>query len=255
MRTPLKRVPRCVSSLLSLALLATLAVGCSQQRQPPPLEAVDKQVLAEDSRAMAGRYAEWRKMLHAQSGQGTANAQMPLDLNDPVQYRFVMNRLKAAGLSALNAPRLFARLAERKTRLPLPVRPMAEPGKVGAQQTPSEQAWCGHMIPLGTSGSDASTLRFEGTSLSSCFGGSDYGFVDFNAYSTNSDQTVFDLLASEAQEEYAAKVLETATLPAGFAVVTTFLPGLTTFPDWLLERRRRAERALTTVVATCYLLG
>src|SRR5215212_1902007 len=27
------------------------------------------------------------------------------------------------------------------------------------------------------------------------------------------------------------------------------------FPDWLLERRRRAEQALTTVVATCYLLG
>ena len=26
-------------------------------------------------------------------------------------------------------------------------------------------------------------------------------------------------------------------------------------PDWLLERRRRAERALTTVVATRYLLG
>jgi len=27
------------------------------------------------------------------------------------------------------------------------------------------------------------------------------------------------------------------------------------FPAWLLERRRRAERALTSVVATCYLLG
>lgn len=27
------------------------------------------------------------------------------------------------------------------------------------------------------------------------------------------------------------------------------------FPDWLMERRKRAERALTTVVATCYLLG
>jgi len=26
-------------------------------------------------------------------------------------------------------------------------------------------------------------------------------------------------------------------------------------PEWLLERRKRAERALTTVVATCYLLG
>lgn len=36
------------------------------------------------------------------------------------------------------------------------------------------------------------------------------------------------------------------------------LPRLRTgsyFPDWLLERRKRAERALTTVVATCYLLG
>src|SRR5699024_7044423 len=27
------------------------------------------------------------------------------------------------------------------------------------------------------------------------------------------------------------------------------------FPEWLLERRRRAEAALITVVATCYLLG
>ena len=26
-------------------------------------------------------------------------------------------------------------------------------------------------------------------------------------------------------------------------------------PDWLLQRRRRAEAALTTVVATCYLIG
>ncbi|UER55326.1 IS256 family transposase [Kineosporiaceae bacterium SCSIO 59966] len=29
----------------------------------------------------------------------------------------------------------------------------------------------------------------------------------------------------------------------------------TYYPDWLLERRRRAEAALTSVVATCYLLG
>src|SRR4029450_11364858 len=27
------------------------------------------------------------------------------------------------------------------------------------------------------------------------------------------------------------------------------------FPEWLLERRRRAEVALTSVVATCYLVG
>ena len=27
------------------------------------------------------------------------------------------------------------------------------------------------------------------------------------------------------------------------------------YPDWLLERRKRSEKALTSVVATCYLLG
>ena len=29
----------------------------------------------------------------------------------------------------------------------------------------------------------------------------------------------------------------------------------TYFPEWLLERRKRAEGALISVVATCYLLG
>lgn len=29
----------------------------------------------------------------------------------------------------------------------------------------------------------------------------------------------------------------------------------TYFPDWLLEPRKRAEKSLTSVVATCYLLG
>jgi transposase-like protein len=27
------------------------------------------------------------------------------------------------------------------------------------------------------------------------------------------------------------------------------------FPEWLLEHRKRAQRALTSVAATCYLLG
>lgn len=33
------------------------------------------------------------------------------------------------------------------------------------------------------------------------------------------------------------------------------LRGGSYFPDWLLERRRRAEAALTSVVAPCYLVG
>ena len=40
-----------------------------------------------------------------------------------------------------------------------------------------------------------------------------------------------------------------------FDVAIPKLREAATFPDWLLERRRWAERALTAVVATCYLLG
>ena len=38
-------------------------------------------------------------------------------------------------------------------------------------------------------------------------------------------------------------------------VATPKLRTGTYFPEWLLERRRRAEAALTSVIATCYLLG
>jgi hypothetical protein len=214
MRTPLKTVSRYASTLLPLALLAALATGCSQQRQPPALEPVDKQVLAEDSRAMAARYAQWRQSLHTQSVKDSTNEQMPLDLTDPVHYRFVMNRLKASGLTALTAPRLFARLAELQSS---PIHPLARPGTVAALQATPEQPWCGHMIPLGTTHSDAAVLRFEGTGLTSCFAGSDYGYVDLNAYATNSTQSVFDLLASESHEEYAGKVLETAPVNLALA--------------------------------------
>ena len=202
------------SPLLSLVVLAALGVGCGQQRQSPPVAPVDRQVLAEDSRAMAGRYAQWRKSVHAQSFKNSPNASMPVDLGDPVQYRFVMNRLQSAGLSTVTAPRLFVRLANLRAR----ARPLAEPAKVGALQTSTpEQPWCGHMIPLGASGSDASLARFEGTGLTSCFNGSDYGYVDVNAFSTNSTQNVFTLIASESHEEYAGKVLETAPLHLALA--------------------------------------
>ncbi len=45
---------------------------------------------------------------------------------------------------------------------------------------------------------------------------------------------------------------------AGAGTVELAVPKLrqgTYYPEWLLERRRRTERALTTVLATSYLLG
>lgn len=47
-------------------------------------------------------------------------------------------------------------------------------------------------------------------------------------------------------------------LDTGLGTVGVAIPKLrsgTYFPEWLLGRRRRAEAALTSVVATCYLRG
>lgn len=38
-------------------------------------------------------------------------------------------------------------------------------------------------------------------------------------------------------------------------VTTPKLPSAIYFPDWLLERRRRAEQTMISVVATSYVLG
>lgn len=204
------------ATLLTVMMLAGLAAGCGQQRQPPA-ESFDKQVLAEDSRAMAQRYAQWQRTLHSQGLKGGANEQMPLELSDEVHYRFVLNRLKASGLTARNAPKLFTRLDELHRRQAPPERPLEAPAgqtRAAGVSGPdsNDGVWCGHMIPLGAEGGDAVLARFRGTALTSCFGGADYAFVDLNAFSTDSNQQVFVSLGSEFHDEYAGKVLETAPL-------------------------------------------
>ena len=208
------------SRFLTLMMLAALSAACSQQRQPPATEEVDPRVIAEDSREMARRYTQWQASLHAQALSKGDNEKMPLDLSDEVHYRFVMNRLKAAGLNALNAPQLFLRLDELRRRLPVPHRPLEAPTGVlrAAGTTAStDGSWCGHMIPLGLIGTDATRVRFSGTGLTSCFGGSDYGYVDLSAFITDDDHSAFELLASESHEEYAGKVLETPPVSVSVA--------------------------------------
>ncbi|WP_257451289.1 Hint domain-containing protein [Archangium lipolyticum] len=215
MRRPTKTCPWLPSSLISVLLLVPLG-ACTQQRQPPPAEQVDRQALANDSLAMARLYEEWQHSLQSQSVKRGANEQMPLDLVDEAQYRFVKNRLKASGLNPLNAPRLFSRLEELHSVVRLPARPSVAPVRAAAA-TGAGEAWCGHMIPLGGAGGDETRVHFQGTALASCFNGSDYGYVDATAYATDKARTTFELLATESHEEYAGKVLETApvsvTLP------------------------------------------
>lgn len=66
-------------------------------------------------------------------------------------------------------------------------------------------------------------------------------------YATVSDQRV------NTRSGYRHRQLDTRV--GSFDVAIPKLRTGSFFPDWRLERRSRAERALTTVIATCYLKG
>ncbi len=65
------------------------------------------------------------------------------------------------------------------------------------------------------------------------------------------------VVAVSAQKDITLDVngdtIELATFAGTVDVAIPKLRHGSFFPDWLLERRTRTERALTTVIATCYL--
>ena len=67
------------------------------------------------------------------------------------------------------------------------------------------------------------------------------------AYGTSSDERV------NSRNGYRHRDFDTRAGTLDIAIPK--LRAGTYFPEWLLERRTRAEQALTSVVATCYLLG
>jgi hypothetical protein len=184
------------STLMAMALMTPLLSGCTAEpaRTPPP--AAVRQDQATDSLKMAKLYEQWR--------QRHSGTQMPLDLGDADQYAFLMKRLEAAGNTPANSPRLFSVLSQRRASA------LAErgSGSVQAQQT-TEPEWCGHTLPLEEIAHGTTSTSFVGSGYITCFGGSDYSYVDFNAYSTTPERQEFQLLATTSTEAYLAKTLET----------------------------------------------
>ncbi|AHM08884.1 Mobile element protein [Mycobacterium tuberculosis variant bovis BCG str. ATCC 35743] len=70
----------------------------------------------------------------------------------------------------------------------------------------------------------------------------------------DTEQLLADQLA-QASPDLLRGLLSTFIRAATIDVAIPKLRQGSYFPDWLLQRRKRAERALTSVVATCYLLG
>ncbi|KFA87921.1 hypothetical protein Q664_44890 [Archangium violaceum Cb vi76] len=199
--------------------LAMLGAGCAQQKTPA--REVDKQALAADSLYMARLYAGWEKQLEAQGkSRGGRGSHMEIDLADDTQYRFVKNRLLAAGSTPENSPQLFRKLEtlrkEKKTGTP---GPKAREDRLGATGEPMENSRCGHLLPLtDVASADNTVAKFQASGLVTCFDGADYAFADVNAIATNHEQTQFRVLGTESLEEYASAVLETPPLPLSLKV-------------------------------------
>jgi hypothetical protein len=192
------------------------AGGCAQQKTPP--QVLDKEALAADSLHMASLYAQWAQDVAQAGASGTAKGrgEMPIDLADDAQYRFLKNRLLASGSTPANSPQLFQRIEKlRKDKQ------AAIPGKQSRKDmitsttatATRENPWCGHLLPLtDVDSTDTTQARFETFGLVTCFNGSDYAFADVNAYATNSKRTEFRALGTQSLEDYAGAVLETPKL-------------------------------------------
>lgn len=190
------------SLVLQLSTVALLGSACTQEKpQQAELTGVERQALGSDSKYMHGVYAEWARTHPAR--------EMPIDLADPGQYRFVVNRLRSSGNTRENSPQLFAQLDKARAK--------AIAAKDSGMQTQNTAEWCGHVTPVAET-TNGSTKRFTQNGLITCFGGSEYSYVDVSAYETNPAHTEFTLLSANSAEDYYLKFLESPPMDADITV-------------------------------------
>jgi hypothetical protein len=188
-----KTSPTPSQAFSGVVLLASLLGGCTQELPRPEMTEQDRATMSADSLYMARLHAQWSET-HKTAG-------MPIDMADDTQYRFLMNRVRAAGNTAQNSPRLFERLSQQRTQ--------ALKHRNQKAAALEEKEWCGHSLPLQEVTESTKQSRFFASGFITCFDGADYSYVDVNAYSTTPQYSEFALLNSTAREEYGAKALET----------------------------------------------
>ncbi|HYO55939.1 Hint domain-containing protein [Archangium sp.] len=214
-----RMLPRLVPALVCLAMLG---VGCGQQKVPPRQQEADRQALAADSLHMARLYADWQQQVRSLGRRHGEYVQMPLDLSQDAQYRFVKNRLQAAGSTPDNSPQLFRKLEKlrKEKKAGIPGKKSREDALTSTNAEESEgNSWCGHLLPLAdVESSDSRVAKFQATGLVTCFDGSDYAYADVTAFATNPEHTQFRVLGTQSFEEYAGAVIETPPLDLGLTV-------------------------------------
>ncbi len=124
-----------------------------------------------------------------------------IDLADPAQQRFVMNRLAAAGKTAENSPELFDRI-QKSTQKALAR--AAQISKGGAVTNAEATDWCRNFINLGSEVKiNSTTTQFKTTYPNvTCVNGAVYVYADVSTYNSNLAGTENILVQSAAGEDY-----------------------------------------------------
>ncbi|MFY1831785.1 Hint domain-containing protein [Myxococcus fulvus] len=184
---PCSRFSVPVTAALPLVALATSA-WAGPLRSPD--RGLDGATLVEDSQYMRRVFEE--------KSRGAGGESIAIDLADPAQYRFVMNRLRGSGKTVANAPRLFERLA-------LAQRKALAHQAAGTQAAPLANNWgCDHFLNL-TRGVTSGAVRvYESNPWAACLNGASYVYTDIVAFNANNAETQTTVVDSASGEEYAA---------------------------------------------------
>jgi hypothetical protein len=195
-----------ISTGTSLLAIAALSGACATEPRAEAV-AVDQSFQAQmiaDSKYMRSLFAP---------RDGSTESSHRIDLADPGQQRFVMNRLAAAGKNAHNSPYLFERLEVLKTKAIARKHTSA-----AAELTVTD--FCDSFIVLGTQVKNGTTTTFVDTRPEvTCVGGASYVYADIATYNANLAGTEAFFVAGAAGEDFSGgtnfgSVLISPTLPA-----------------------------------------
>lgn len=183
--------------------LAALTAGCATQEPQEVSLATTNQTLAQqlsaDSQYMRRTFAAHER------GVGIQGA---INLADPLQYRFITDRLAAAGKTAENSPELFTRLAQSRAKAAA----QTKPGAISQAATSTD--WCAGFILPGTEVASGSSIIFNNMHpVVSCHGASAYLYVDLYTFNEDLAHTEYLYVNSTYGEDFTgAPVFDTVTL-------------------------------------------
>jgi hypothetical protein len=220
-----QHVRRTIWRSLAVSLFAVAALpGCVEQEVS--VSTVDQslaQQMSADSQYMMGllggssgeqRAAKGGEPLAADDGG--LRESMPVDLADPAQHRFVMNRLAAAGKNVDNSPQLFEHIRKASDA----ARARSATSATSAT-TATATDWCRNFIFLGNEvKTSTTTTQFRTTRpYVTCVGSPSYVYADITTYNSNTAGTENFVVQSAAGEDYTggasfSAVAITPTLPA-----------------------------------------